>query len=451
MSAANVLPRRRRALARARGAAHQAAASVLPRRGRTLAQARDTTDLGAITTRAPEASRADLLRLGIEPRGIDAIWRAVEAFFRTGFHPAISLCIRRHGEVILDRAIGHAEGTGPDDAPGAPRRLATPDTPYCLFSASKAITAVLIHHLDDQGLLHIDDRVADYLPEFACHGKETTTLRHVLTHRAGIPSIAGPEDVDRAALLLDWDQVVARLCAARPDWPPGRRLAYHAVTGGFILGEVVRRVTGKGIREVLAEQLLDPLGFAAMNYGLPPQQRARIARNAFTGRPAPFPFSRIVRRALGVPFREATRISNDPRWLEAVVPSGNICATANEASRFYQLLLNEGELDGVRVLDPRTVRRARTETAYLELDLTLGLPLRYGLGFMLGAPRLSLYGPGTPQAFGHMGFIENVTWADPQRQIAVALLNSGKPFLGAHLLRLRGVVAAIARHCPVVR
>ncbi len=407
-------------------------------------------DLRSITTRAEEPDAAELRRLGLDSAGIDAIWSAVEDLFRTRMHPALGLCVRRHGVVALDRAIGWARGASPEAPPGAPRQLATPDTPFCIFSASKAITAVLIHHLDDEGLLHIDDRVAEYLPEFACKGKESTTIRHVLTHRAGIPSIAGAEVADKASLLVDWDDIVARLCDAQPATPPGRRLAYHAVTGGFVLGEIVRRVTGKTIREVLAEQLLDPLGFRFMNYGVAAEDQDRVALNAFTGRPAPFPVSVLVRRALGVAFREAAEISNDPRWVQGIVPAGNIYATANEASRFYQLLLNEGTLDGTRVMDPRTIRRARAETSYLEVDLTLGLPIRYGLGFMLGTEPVSLFGPGTPQAFGHLGFIQVYTWADPERQLAVALVNTGKPFFGRHLVQLYRLLSAISRHCPRV-
>jgi CubicO group peptidase (beta-lactamase class C family) len=251
-------------------------------------------------------------------------------------------------------------------------------------------------------------------------------------------------------VLREPERIVELLCEAAPTWKPGRRLAYHAVTGGFILGEIVRRVTGRDLRAYLDETVLRPLGFRGMNYGAPPELRPHVARNAFTGREVPFPLSRIVRRALGVSFRDAVSISNDARWLDAIVPAGNICATANEASRFYQLLLREGELDGVRVFNPRTVRRARTESSYLEADLTLGLPIRYGLGFMLGADYLSLYGPRTPSAFGHLGFIQILTWADPERQIAVGLLTSGKPFLGLHLRRLYGVLAAISRSCPPV-
>ena len=107
--------------------------------------------------------------------------------------------------------------------------------------------------------------------------------------------------------------------------------------------------------------------------------------NYFTGPPPLPPFSQLFQRALGVSFQEVVALSNDPRFFTAIIPAANVVATANDASRFYQLLLDGGELDGVRVFEARTVRRATTEQSYLELDLTLGLPFRYGMGFMLGA------------------------------------------------------------------
>ncbi len=412
-----------------------------------VAHIRVPPDLRAVTSRGA-TSQAELRSLGVTGDGVAAIWRAVEALYRTGLHPAIALCIRRRGEVIIDRAIGHLRGNAPGDPAHTPAIPITTDSPFCVFSASKAVTAMLIHLLDDRGPIHIDDRIAEYIPEFGAHGKGTTTIRHVLTHRSGIPSLT--EAGDKLDLLLDPTRIVDALCAAEPTWAPGRRLAYHAVTGGFILAEIIRRVTGRDIRQFLHAEVLKPLGFRWMNYGVAPADVPRVADNAFTGRHAPFPVSRIVERALGVSFEEAARVSNDPRWLTGIVPSGNIYATANEASRFYQLLLDEGTLDGVTVFDPRTVRRATAEASYLEVDLTLGLPIHYGLGMMLGSDHFSIYGPNTPLAFGHIGLSQVLTWADPDRDIACALLTSGKPFVGLHLIRTYGVLRAISEHCPPV-
>lgn len=397
--------------------------------------------LEEVTWRGPEV---DPCSVGVEPDGVRAIWSAVERFYRSGLHPAIQLCVRRRGAVLIDRAIGHLAGNAPDDPPDAPRMPVTTDTPFCIFSASKAVTAMVIHLLDDRGLLHVNDAVCEYLPEFARHGKERVTIEHVITHRAGIPHM--PPEQMRLETLADPEGIVRMLCESRPTWAPGRRLAYHAITGGFILGEIVRRVTGKDIRTVLRESLLEPLGFRWMNYGVSPEDLPRVARNAFTGpRPLP-PLAALSRRALGVDFTDVPRFANDPRWYAAIVPAANVCTSANELSRFYQLLLDGGVLDGIRIYEPRTIRRATTERSYLELDLTLGVPTHYSMGFILaGWP---FYGPDTPKAFGHLGFINIVGWADPERRVAAALTNSGKPFFLPEVWLLYDVMRQVALACP---
>ncbi|HEX7601388.1 MAG TPA: serine hydrolase domain-containing protein [Polyangiaceae bacterium] len=372
---------------------------------------------------------------GMSRAAVDAIERAMRGLYDTGTQPAIALCLRRRGHVVFDRAVGESH----------PGQKATPDTPFCVFSASKAVTAMIIHLLDGRNLLRIDDPVAEYIPEFARHGKEHTTIRHVLTHRAGIPSLAGHAD---PSLLGDWDHIVRLLCDAHPVSVPGRRLAYHAITGGFVLGEIVRRVTGKTVRQVLQEEVTDPLGLRWFNYGVRPEDMHAVARNAFTGPPVPKGLAYLVERALGVPFERAVTVSNERPFLTSIIPSGNIVATANELSTFFQLLLDGGELDGVRVFDAKTVQRARTESSYLEVDLTLGLPVRYGLGLMLAGNHFSPFGPRTPQAFGHYGFINIVGWADPQRELSCALLTSGKPFLGTHLIAFWKLLASIAKSVP---
>jgi len=144
-------------------------------------------------------------------------------------------------------------------------------------------------------------------------------------------------------------------------------------------------------------------------------------------------------------------LSNDPRFLTGIIPSANVVATANELGLFYQLLLDGGELDGVRVFDPRTIRRATSEQSYLEFDLTLGLPFRYGMGFMLGGQWFSPYGPDTRYAFGHLGFTNIVSWADPERQVAATLMTSGKPLVYPELYHLFDVLRQIGLACDKAR
>ncbi|MFO0712676.1 MAG: serine hydrolase domain-containing protein [Sandaracinus sp.] len=397
--------------------------------------------------------------VGMDTRAIERIWRAILALYRTGTQPGIAIVVRRRGEVVLERAIGHARGAPMQRGWSAPEAIPLRhDTPFCIFSVSKAVTAMLVHLLDDRGVLHVDDPIAEHVPEFATHGKERTSIRHVLTHRAGIPSVAGNNDPE---LLVHWDRVIDLLCDAHPTSVPGRRLAYHAVTGGYVLGEVIRRATGKRIEQHLEDELARPLGFEWFRYGVPPGRETVVAENVFTGSPIPAPLAFLVKRALGVSFEEAVRISNDARYLHAVVPSGNVVATAYEVATFFDLLRQGGSIAAsslrgpaaeghgeVSIFSPRTVRRALTESSYLELDLTLAAPVRYGLGLMLGGDTLSLYGPGTPSAFGHLGFINVLGWADPEREISVAVLTSGKPFLGTHLVPLVQILRTIAHEVP---
>ena len=397
--------------------------------------------LAAVTTRADEVEPGSV---GVHPAGVEEIWRSVERFYRTGLQPALQLCVRRRGEVLIDRAIGHAAGNGPADPAEAPKRLVTTDTPFCLFSASKAVTAMVVHLLDQKHLLHVNDPVSEYIPEFAKHGKKRVTIEHVLTHRAGIPNMP-PEEMNLDNLAKP-QRIVQLLCDAEPTWPPGRRLAYHAITGGFILAEVVKRVTGKDIRSVLDVEILKPLDFRWINYGVRRRDIPQVARNYFTGpRPLP-PFAALSRRALGVEFTDVPALANDPRYLTAIVPAGNVVSNANELSRFYQLLLNEGELDGVRIFEPRTIHRATSEQSYLEFDLTLSVPTRYSMGFMLGG--FGFYGPDTSHAYGHLGLINIVAWADPERQVAAALTNSGKPLFFPEIYFLYDIMRQIGRACP---
>jgi CubicO group peptidase (beta-lactamase class C family) len=376
----------------------------------------------------------------------ERIWRAVENLYRTGIHPAIALCIRRHGEVLLDRAIGHARGNGPGESPSHPKQLATVDSPFNVFSAAKAVTAMLVHHLDEANLIRLDDPICEYIPEFATGGKQLITIRHLLSHRAGIPTV--PADVMRLEYLERPDEIIRILCATRPETRPGSRLAYHAITGGFVLGEVLRRVTGMTVRTYMDRFVRQPLGFRWMQYGTEPRDVREVAHSYVTG-PTPLPpISTLMQRALGLPLGQVVALSNDPRFLTAEVPSGVLITTANEMSRFYQLLLNGGRLDGESVFAARTVRRAIGEQSYLEPDLTLGLPIRYSLGFMLGARYVSLYGPDTADAFGHLGFSNVISWADPARQIAGTLLTSGKPIVYCGLIQLWNLLSTINTVCP---
>lgn len=401
-------------------------------------------DLEAVTTRGPEASP--------EPHGaaaedIETLWSHIEDVYRTGMHPALQVCVRRENEIVLNRAIGYAAGNGPQDPVGTPRRKIGLDTPINIFSASKAVTAMLVHKLAWRGVLHLDDWVSDYLPEFALHGKERITLRHVLAHRAGLPNLP-PEALD-LDLLGKPDRVIEILCKAELRSRPGRVLAYHAITGGFVLGAVIERATGKDLRDVLRQEISEPLGLRWLNYGVRPDQVDDVAISALTGPPPPPPFGTILKRALGASMKECIELSNDPRFLTGVIPSANIISTAQEMSVFFQCLLDGGRHRGPKgneeVFDRRCVRHAVAEQSWLEIDFTLIAPIRYGLGFMLGSKGFGLFGRDTEHAFGHIGLSNVFCWADPERKLSVAVLNTGKPIAASHIVPLFRFILGVGR------
>jgi CubicO group peptidase (beta-lactamase class C family) len=403
------------------------------------------SELEPVVTRGPEV---DPEPVGMSARAVARIWKAARLLYESGVHPAVQVCVRRHGAVVLNRAIGHARGNGPGEAAEADKVPATPNTPFLIYSGSKAITAFVVHLLHDRGVIDIVDPVCKYIPEYGQCGKHEITIAQVLAHRAGVPTLPRAAlELDRA---LDREYMVRTLCEAEPVFQPGRFLAYHAVSGGFILGEVVNRATGMDIRSVLASEILDPLGFRWNNYGVLTKDLDAVACNYVTGPPTAPPLSQLMKRGLGLPFDELVSASNDPRFLSAIIPSANVVTTAEELSRFYELFRRGGELDGVKVMSPETVRYALTQQSRLEIDLSLGFPTRFSYGLMLGAQLISLYGRDTQHAFGHLGFTNMLGWADPERALACAVMTSGKPVLYPELARVYALMQTITSAAPKV-
>ncbi len=385
---------------------------------------------------------------GLSEENVERIWGSAVELYRTGVHPALQLCVRRHGKVVLDRAIGHLRGNGPHDSPEEPKVPVSTNTPFCVFSTSKAVTALVVHLLQERGALDIRDKVVDYIPEYAVHGKEETTIGHVLAHRAGVPGLPREAlDLDRVS---DREFLTRTVAEAKPMIKPGTMLAYHAVSGGFILSEIVQRVTGKTLREVLAEQILDPLGFRWGNYGVRPEDVDQVAVNYVTGPPLPIPISTLVTRVLSLPLDQVVELSNDPRYQTSVIPSASLMTSANELSRFFEIFRRGGELDRVRVMQPETLRRALTEQSRLELDLSLLFPARFSYGLMLGAKVISPFGLDTDETFGHLGLINIMGWADPARGVSVGLTNSGKAIVYPEVARFYAVMQRIASEVPKV-
>jgi CubicO group peptidase (beta-lactamase class C family) len=307
------------------------------------------------------------------------------------------LCVIHRGQVVLDEAIG-----------------CRPDSLFFLFSASKPLTALLVHQLAERGELDLDDPVARYWPEFGQRGKQAITIRQVLRHRSGLP-VARNIAAD-ALTMTNWAASIRALERAAPAYPPGQVPAYHVLSYGFLLGELVQRVTGTPVRDVLHAALLGPLGLNDTHLGLPARQWARHVPVSGRG-PAELATGLMVNR-------RAVR--------QAVIPAASVSATARDLARLYEALLNCGALGGVRVLAPETIQAARRPSSEGETDRYLKLPVRWSEGFQLGGERggrerfggrFSPMGQhSSPLAFGHNGSYVCIGWADPERQVAVAYL-----------------------------
>jgi CubicO group peptidase (beta-lactamase class C family) len=376
-------------------------------------------DLDAVTDRGDEVPCA----------GVERIWQAARHWYSAGMHPAIQVCVRHRGDVVLNRAIGHGWGNGPDDPPDAEQVPVTIDTPFCVYSTAKGITSTVVHMLVERGDFSLDDRVCDYLPTYTSHGKDRTTIRHVMTHSAGVPFATGPKpDVKR---MDDSEYAREMLGNLKPVYRPGLVHIYHAVTWGPLMREIVNAATGRNIRDILAEEILDPLGFRWTNYGVPEADVPLVAPSHATGKPLPPPIARAFKLAIGGSTHQLIPFTNTPRYLTGVLPSSNTVSNAVELSRFAEIWRRGGELDGVRVMSPETLRRATVERRRLRPDVATGLvPLRWGTGFMLGSKRFGPFGLNAPAAFGHTGLVNIAMWADPSRELAAAVVSSGKP--GGH-------------------
>jgi CubicO group peptidase (beta-lactamase class C family) len=379
---------------------------------------------------------------GISTEGMKAIIQGVKALYRSGAHPGISISLRRRGHVVLNRAYGHARG----NAPGAtgPKQLMRVNTPVCVFSASKAVTAMLVHKLAEEGGIDLDAPVARYWPAFGKKGKTDITISQVLSHRAGLPSLDLAKADRTVERLADWQWILDKL--VETPAPRFKPVSYHAITGGYILGEVIQRVTGQPLRQYLDEKLRKPLGMDTFTYGLDAAHRASVAENAVAGMPVLFPVAQVVERALMAPFSTVVEASNHPVFMEALIPSGNIYATAEELSRFYQMLLDGGVWQGRQVMKAATIARAIQPVGRVMPDASLMIPMLYSEGLMLGGP-MSLYGPRTTGAYGHLGFMNILGWADPRRELSCALLVTGKAVLGPHLVPWMKLLATIGQQC----
>lgn len=353
-----------------------------------------------------------------------------------------AVAVYLHGELVVDA------WTGVRNLAGDPWQR---DTLAMSFSTTKGVVATVLHRLADRGLVSYDEPVATYWPEFAAAGKHTITVRQLLSHTAAMHRFRGL--VDTADEALDWDHMVTALAAAAPAWAPGVRPGYHAVTFGWLVGEVVRRAGGYStVTEAVRREIVEPLGTDAMFIGVPPGERGRLAE--LIGRPpSETAFGRTLTRwshRPGVqPMADAfdvdgfDRLALSERIHDGEVPAANGSFTARSLARMYAAMVSPEHFDGLPLLSASTVAAASTVQTTVR-DAVVRFPMKWRLGYHLAATIRGEIRSG----FGHFGYGGSGAWGDPASGLAVGfVLNrvAGTPFADTRFLRIGAAAMAAAR------
>ena len=369
-----------------------------------------------------------------------------------------AVCVYHKGEKVVDCWGGTRDATG---------ARWEEDTLSISFSTTKGVASTLLHVYADRGLIDYDMPVAHYWPEFAERGKERITVRQVMCHEAGLYAIS--DMVEHGREMLDWDHVTARIASAEPRHAPGTGHGYHALTYGWLVGEIVRRVAdNKPFPELLENDLARPLGLEGLYCGVPDDQKHRCATLMARGMDSPLEdrrrnTQRILERAerwqkrlaaLGFRYDPSESMAalvapgmedvdfNSDDFRASSIPAANGMFTARSLARLYACLAMGGELDGVRLLSYDTLRRA-AEPQNRGAGRVIPISMRWRLGYH----RVFAWRARVPGGFGHFGFGGSGGWADPQRQLSVALtVNSGvgTPFGDSRIARIGGAAVRCA-------
>lgn len=296
---------------------------------------------------------------------------AFAANLATGVDAGAAVCVTVEGETVVDLWGGSA---GPAERPWQR------DTIVNVYSTTKTVTALVALLLADRGELDFAAPVAHYWPEFAANGKQGVKVSHVMSHSAGL---AGWRQPMRTEDLYDWDKAIALLAEQALDWEPGTACGYHGLTQGYLIGEVVRRITGRSVGTVLREEIAGPL-HGDFHIGLPVSEEPRVAELIAppTGPPQEIIATDLQVRVATNPGPEVSEV-NSRAWRASEIPAAGGTGNARSVAQLHAILANEGVADGRRFLSADGCRRA-LELQIAGRDLILDMPVRYGLGFALG-------------------------------------------------------------------
>jgi CubicO group peptidase (beta-lactamase class C family) len=304
------------------------------------------------------------------------VQEALDRLVESGAERGLQVAVFRHGKPVVDAVAGVADPTT--------GRPVTPDTPFFSYSIGKGVASTVVHVLAERGVLDYDMRIVELWPEFGAHGKESATVRHALSQSIGVPGLPPELTVED---LCNWDKMCAIIADSEPWWEPGTRIGYHAVTFGYVVGEIVRRAAGEPISQILREEVAGPLGVAdELFFAVPKPEQGRLAwledapippemAAAMSEMPEDSPMLKV-----GPAECTTAAYGNRADVLNANIPAGGT-VTARAVARMYAALL--GEVDGVRLLSPERLREV-SAMAMSGTDQIFGFPTAWGLGYSIG-------------------------------------------------------------------
>lgn len=367
-----------------------------------------------MTTAEPPATRPE--DLGIDSEKLEALFARAKRDVDDGTLKSAQVAVARHGRLAGVRTYGTVQHNGVEaEVP------ATNDTLYTIFSCTKAIVGAATWTVCEDGLLKIEEKVADIIPEFGTNGKENITVEQVMLHIGGFPY--APMNA------LDWDnrdRRLARFAQWRLNWEPGTRFEYHATSAHWVLAEIIERRTGKDFRAYVRERILDPMGLENFFIGLPASENGRVADVRHLVPPVPPP------GGWGEVTPDAIKTFNRPEVRAVGVPGGGGVAGAAQLALFYQPLINGGvTADGTRIMKAETIEWAtKVRTKDFHRDLIFDNPVNRALTVVVAGDDGNAYMRGfgratSPRAFGHGGAGGQIGWGDPETGVSVGYCTDG--------------------------
>jgi len=384
--------------------------------------------------------------LGLRASSLQPLYDAIQDHIAKGRYPGCQIALAWQGRLLVERSFGMARLGRSARAESDPLRApdaqgvddqaleAQADHFWLLYSNTKVLMATALWKLAETGRLRFADPVADYLPDFARHGKGDITIYHLITHQAGFPNAEVP-----ASMWHDMAQVAAFYADVVPDWPAGSRVHYHGLSAHWVLALIIESVTGMRFQDAVRRLVLEPLGLAEdLLMGI---SEKHIDRMAYLYEPDPSQPSSLRLRSE----------STSQTWQRTGVPGGGAYGTARGMAALYQMMLMGGCLNGQQWISPRTLAYAIRNHTGDRVDQFMGMPMHRGLGPHLRGYSLSMRGLGDiapPEAFGHGGVGTSYCWADPTSGVSFAYLTNARipePWHSWRLNQIANLVHAAIR------